>query len=137
MKVFLVIKYSRGNDESAELADTLVTATQVAGHTPFVGWREIRKRHLSAGREWMPFIKTLLSTCDLLILVYEESLRGGFVELGMAYAQSLPIWVLCRRGQSISNSVQGCAEKIILYESLDDVSHRLLKEYRQYKTEPS
>lgn len=81
MEVFLVVKYSRGNDELAELADTLVATTQKAGHTAFVGWQEIRKKHLSAGREWMLFIKTLLSTCDLLILVYEESLRGGFVEI--------------------------------------------------------
>jgi hypothetical protein len=137
MKVFLVVKYSCGNDELAELADTLVTVSQEAGHTPFVGWREIRKRHLSAGRDWMPYIKRLLSTCDLLILVDEESLRGGFVELGMAYAQSLPIWVLCRPGQSISNSVQGCAEKIIRYESFDELSHHLLEAYLQYKTEPS
>jgi hypothetical protein len=136
MKVFLVAKYSRGNDELAALADTFVTATQRAGHTPVVGWREIRKRQLSTGREWMPFIKALLSTCDLLILVYEESLRGGFVELGMAYAQSLPIWVLSKPEQSISNSVQGCAEKLLLYESLDDVSHRLLQAYHQYKAEP-
>lgn len=135
MKVFLVVKYSRGNDGLAELADTLVATTHRAGHTPFVGWREIRQKHLSAGREWMPFIKTLLSTCDLLILVYEESLRGGFVELGMAYAQSLPIWVLSRPGQSISNSVQRCAEKMILYESLDELPQRLFNEYRQYKAE--
>jgi len=62
----------------------------------------------------MPLIKRLLSTCDLLILVYEEALRGGFVELGMASAQSLPIWVLSRSGQSLSNSVRGCAENILL-----------------------
>jgi hypothetical protein len=43
MKVFLAVKYSRENDELAELADTLVAATQRAGHTPFVGWREMRK----------------------------------------------------------------------------------------------
>ena len=36
MKVFLVTKYSRGNDEFAELADALVTVTQAAGHTPFI-----------------------------------------------------------------------------------------------------
>lgn len=137
MKVFLVAKYSRGNDELAELADILVKTTQEAGHTPFVGWREIRHKHLSTGREWMPFIKRLLSTCDLLILVYEESLRGGFVELGMAYALSLPIWVLSRPEQSISNSVQGCAENMLLYESLDELSHCLLEAYRQYETEPS
>jgi hypothetical protein len=137
MKVFLVAKYSRGNDEFAELADTLVTVTRAAGHTPFVGWREIRQRHFSTGGEWMPFIKRLLSTCDLLILVYGEALRGGFVELGMAYAQSIPIWVLSRSGQSLSNSVQGCAEKIILYESLEELSHHLLEAYRQYKAETS
>lgn len=137
MRVFLVARYSRGNDEAEELADTLVAATQAAGHTPFVGWREIRERNLSTGREWMPFIKTLLSTCDLLVLVYEEALRGGFVELGMAYAQALPIWVCSKPGQTISNSVRGCAEKIILYESLDELSRRLLEEYRLYKTELS
>ena len=50
MKVFLVIKYSRGQDDLAELADTLEKATQEAGHTPFVGWREIRdwRKHLIA-----------------------------------------------------------------------------------------
>lgn len=85
----------------------------------------------------MPFIKTLLRTCDLLILVYEESLRRGFVELGMAYAQSLPIWILAKPGQSISSSVQGCAAKMILYESLDEASHRLFNEYRQHKAGPS
>jgi hypothetical protein len=136
MKVFLVIGYKRTTGGSEELADSLVTVTQLADHTPCVGWREIRKRHFSTGREWMPFIKTLLSTCDLLILLYEDSLRGGFVELGIAYAQSLPIWVLSRPGQSISHSVQGCAEKIILYESLDRLPHLLLQAYRQYKTEP-
>ncbi|HLZ55691.1 MAG TPA: hypothetical protein VKR06_01985 [Ktedonosporobacter sp.] len=134
---FLVIKYSRGQDELAELADTLAKATQEAGHTPSVGWREIRERHLSTGHEWMPFIKGMLSTCDLLILVYDESLRGGFVELGMAYAQALPIWVLARPGQSISNSVQGCAEKILLYESLEEASHRLLQAFRQDQSVPS
>jgi len=82
----------------------------------------------------MPFIKSLLDTCDLLILVYEESLRGGFVE---PYALSLPIWVLSRPGQAIFNSVQRCAEKILLYESLDELSQRLLETYRQYETEPS
>ncbi len=126
MRVFLVARYSRGDDEAEELADILETATQEAGHTPFVGWREIRKRQLSTGREWMPFIKRLLSTCDQLVLVYEEALRGGFVELGMAYAQSLPIWVFAKPEQSISNSVRGCAEKIMLYESLDELYHQLV-----------
>ena len=120
MKVFLVPTESRGNDEFAERTDTVGTGTQAAGHTPFVGWREIRQRHCSPGREWMPCIKRLLSTCDLLILVYEEALRGGCVELGMASAQSLPLWVPSRSGQSLSNSVQGCAENMVLSESLDE-----------------
>ena len=136
MKVFLVAKYSRGDDERATFADTLVTATRKAGHTPFVGWREIRNRRLSTGQKWMPFIKESLSTCDLLVLAYEETLRGGFVELGMAYAQSIPIWVLSRPGQPISNTVQGCAEKHLLYENLDELSHRLLEAYQQSRTKP-
>jgi hypothetical protein len=70
----------------------------------------------------MPFLTGLLIPCDLLMLVYEEALRGGFVELGRAPAQSLPLGVFSRSGPSLSNSVRGCAENMLLSERLDECS---------------
>ena len=132
MNIFIVVKYRQGNDELTTLANTLAAATQAVGHLPLVGWREIRKRNFSSGREWMSFIKTMISTCALLVLVYDESLHGGFVELGIAYARAIPIWVLSRPGQMLSNSVGGCAEKIILYESTEALYTHLVKAYQSW-----
>jgi hypothetical protein len=135
MNVFIVVKYNCGNTELDALADELERVTHAVGHRPVVGWREVVQRQFTSGQEWMPFIKQCIRTCNLFILMYDESLRGGFVELGIAYAAQIPIWVLCKEGTRISNSVRGCANKIISYRDLAMASEQLRDAYCTWNTE--
>ena len=96
-----------------------------AGHQAFVAYREIQQRGWQDGREFMPFVRQHLRGSGLLLLVYTPDLRGGLIEAGMAYAWDVPIWLVQRRGERVSSSARGCAERIFAYDDLEALAAML------------
>ena len=111
--------------------------TAAAGHYSCVGFREIRRRNWTDGKIWMPFIKERLAQAQLCVLVYDPALRGGFVELGIAFAYAIPIWLVARRGSPLSRSVAGCATRIIIYKDGGDLEAQLMLAYQVWRPEPA
>ena len=120
MKIFLSMKAPRedGNLRAASLA--FAEVLRAAGHEPFIAWKEIEENGLSP-QQFMPFVREHLRACDLLLVLYHPELRGGLIELGIAYAFGIPIWLAHKSGEILSSSTLGCADRVLQYSSLEDL----------------
>ena len=121
------MKVPRADVELRQAADMLAETISSAGHQPFLATDEIAKRGLTDPQEFIPFARQNLLDSDLVILLYHSELRGGLIEVGMAYAQEIPIWLCHRPGERVSSSLRGCADVTIEYESLEDLQKELLE----------
>jgi hypothetical protein len=124
MKIFLSLKAPSGDDDRRAASLALAQAVESAGHTPLAAWQEIERRGLSP-QEFMPFVREALRACNLLLVVNHPELRGGLIELGIAYAYGIPIWLAHRPTERVSSSALGCASRVLIYQSLDDLKRQL------------
>ena len=125
MKIFVSMKAIRAEVELASVTLALDSAIRTTGHEPFIATQEIANAGMTSPKEFMPFVRSTLASCDLCIIIYHPELRGGLIEAGMAYAQEIPIWLCHRVGERVSSSMRGCADVTIEYESLDDLRIKL------------
>lgn len=128
MHVFLSAKAAHA--EPLALADLIERQVHAAGMTCFVAPRELQRRGLDAG--FMLTIRAEIQRSDLMIVLYAPELRGGLVELGMAYAIDIPIWLLCRAQEKVSNTALECASKVIRYQAADDLRDQLQSAVKQF-----
>ena len=56
-----------------------------------------------------------------MFVFYLPELRGGLIELGITYANQIPIWLCHKAGERVSTSALGCAVIITKYRSLADL----------------
>ena len=132
MNVFISLKVPRGDAELETLAEIVVDAVQTAGHEPFVAPREIVRRSFTDPKDFMPFVRQHAETCDLMIVLYHPELRGGLIELGLAYAHHIPIWLCYKSGQRVSSSARGCADLTVEFTSFDELSEKLTANLREF-----
>jgi hypothetical protein len=125
MEIFISMKVSRGNILREQLAGLIAEAALQAGHTPFVATQEIARRGLTP-QQFMPFVRQRIQQAGLVIVIYDAELRGGLIEEGIAYADGVPIWLLHRQSEQVSSSARACAERVIEYESLDELGELLI-----------
>ncbi len=126
MKIFLSLKVPRENAEQAAFIAAFSEKVQKAGHLPFVAAEEIAKAGMISSDKFMPFIRAQLAETDIFVLLYHPELRGGLIEAGIAYERGIPIRVYCRKGEKISSSLLGCADKIIEYNDMKDLQKKIL-----------
>ena len=120
MKIFLSLKAPRDDGDLRAASLALAEAIHAAGHEPFIAWKEIEEQGLSP-QQFMPFVREHLRACDLILVLYHPELRGGLIELGIAYAYGIPIWLAHQSGATISSSALGCADLVLQYSSLEDL----------------
>jgi nucleoside 2-deoxyribosyltransferase len=136
MKIFLVVKVPRGDTELERLADIVAEVAHQSGHEPFVATYEISNQGLTDPKAFMPFARQHVESSDLMIVLYHPELRGGLVELGIAYANNIPVWLCCKTGEKISSSARGCAGLILEYRSPNELRMKLATNLRQYNLNP-
>lgn len=127
MKVFIAIRLPRPGDGRLELVEVAAQAVAACGHQPFISYLEIINHGLSEPARFMPFVRTHIQSSDLVIVLYDPELRGGLVELGIAYALDVPIWLCYSRGSRVSTSAQGCAARQLIYASPEDLADQLAR----------
>lgn len=123
--IFVCLKYSHPNVD--HLAHTLSEVILAAGHQPVIAYQEITERGFTTGQLWMPFVRDLLHEADLLVVVHDPQLRGGLIEVGIAYALDVPVWLLHQQAETVSHSLLGCAEQILVYEQWADIGPLLAR----------
>jgi len=126
MKAFVSLKFSRGDNELEQLALMMQDTIRQAGYEAFVASREIASQGLTNPKDFMPFVRQQVEDCDLMIVLYHPDLRGGLVELGLAFARGIPIWLCHKPCEKISTSALGCTELTLEYSSLADLRKKLL-----------
>lgn len=130
MRVFIALKVPRGDTQREQLSALLAEQVRLAGHTPFVAWEEIVRAGLTSPAAFMPFVRQAILESDLLLVAYHPELRGGLIEMGIAYAAGIPIWLLHPAGGALSSSARGCAGRVIAYANLDNLRTRLKENFQ-------
>ena len=130
MRVFIALKVPRGDPAREQISALLAEQVRLAGHTPFVAWEEILRAGLTSPAEFMPFVRQAMLKSGLLLAAYHPELRGGLIEMGMAYAWDVPIWLLHPAGQVVSSSALGCASRVSAYADLGDLRMQLQENFR-------
>ena len=125
MKIFLSLKVPRGDAELESIITHLKDVICAAGHIPFVAPEEIANAGITEPKDFMPFVRENLADTNLFIVVYHPDLRGGLIEVGIAYEREIPIW-LCHKGdEKVSSSMLGCANIVLEYKGLDDLKEKV------------
>jgi len=129
MKVFIVVKVPRGDLEREKIASILAAEVRRAGFEPFVAFQELIEREIDSPAEFMPFVRRHIRQSGLALVAYHPELRGGLIEMGIAFEAGIPIWLLHKTGERISSSARGCADRLIEYQSLEDLVRILPAEF--------
>ena len=132
MNVFISLKVPRGDAELETLAEVAAMAVRAAGHDPFLAPHEIAHRGFTSPKDFMPFVRQHAENSDLMIVLYHPELRGGLIELGLAYAHHIPIWLCYKFGQRVSSSARGCADLTVEFTSFDELSEKLTANLREF-----
>ena len=115
MNIFVSIKPAPASEPHPTLADLIEAAIEQAGFTPFIAVQELQKRGLTPG--FMKYIRQQIEQADQMIVLYHPDLRGGLIELGIAYVLGIPIWLAHPTGQKVSTTALECSTKIITYHN--------------------
>ena len=125
-KIFIAMKVPRQGDEERRLiAEMLAESITRSGHEPFISYQEIQGLGSPSPQAFMPFVRQAMRSCQLAIILYDPSLRGGLIEAGLAYAEGIPIWVSQPSGEQVSSSLLGCAERVLVYCDPADLQEQL------------
>jgi hypothetical protein len=124
MKIFLSLKTPRDDGNLRAVSLALADTIHTAGHEPFVAWKEIEEQGLSP-QQFMSFVRENLRRSDLLLVLYHPQLRGGLIELGIAFAFGIPIWLAHRGEEQVSSSAMGCADLVLEYTSRDELKEKI------------
>jgi nucleoside 2-deoxyribosyltransferase len=128
MKVFIAVRVPRSTPEPGVVIHAVIQAVKVGGHTPFLAYLEIARRGLSP-EEFMPYVRQEISTSDLIIVVYSADLRGGLIELGIAYGLGKPVWLAARSGEPVSSSALASASQVFEYTTAQELKTKLQQSF--------
>jgi nucleoside 2-deoxyribosyltransferase len=120
MKFFIAMRVPRDDPSAELLASAVAGVLNSTGNTPFIAYQEIARRGLSP-EQFMPYVRGEISTSNIVLVVYSPDLRGGLIELGIAYALGVPVWMAVHNGERVSRSARACASKIIEYTTLQEL----------------
>ena len=124
--IFVGMKVPRGDPEKERLAELVSQTLRQAGHEVFLAYREIEQRGLVHPTAFMALVREQITAADRVLILYDAELRGGLIELGIAYACGKPVWLAHRAGERVSSSALGCAESVVEYRTLEELAGQLL-----------
>ena len=125
MKIFISLKVPRGDEELRLVSDLLLATVKSAGYQPFLATDEIARAGLTASQDFMPFVRKHIADTELFIIIYHPELRGGLIEVGIAYERRIPIWLCHKKDEKVSSSMLGCADVVITYNDVDDLREKV------------
>jgi len=134
MKILIVTKALRDQPQRESMVNSVVEQVRQAGHEAFLAYHEIIRQGLVDAQEFMPFARHHIRKSSLVVVLYEPDLRGGLIEMGIAYAYDVPIWLIYRLGERLPSSALGCARQVIPYTSPEDLSSQLSLALNELKT---
>lgn len=123
MKIYLAIKFHSDFSNRAFIEE-LSSALERAGHTTIVAVRDFEQWGALkfSNKEIMTQDFKAIKESDLLLVEFSEKGVGLGVATGFAKALGKPIVVIAKTGSEISDTIEGTADKIIFYNSVDELT---------------
>ncbi|UYP47388.1 hypothetical protein NEF87_003673 [Candidatus Lokiarchaeum ossiferum] len=122
MKIYLAIKYHPDNT-NREFITELANKLENAGIDSIIAVKDLEqwgKIHFTP-QKLMDLSFKQIDLCDALVLEFSEKGVGLGIEAGYCYARKIPIYVIAKQGSDISNTIQGIATEIYLYDQLSEL----------------
>jgi len=132
VRVFISSRVPKAGDGREEVVSAAVRAALDAGWQPFVAFQEIQRRGLRQAAAFMPYVRAAIETSQLVLVLYDSELRGGLIELGIAYALGVPLWLCHRQDTPVSSSALGCAAQVIAYHGAADLTAQLRQRFTHF-----
>lgn len=130
MKMYVTSRFKDATTHKDDI-EHLCRAVKTAGYDDFSFIRDIEQfnpHHFATQQEvWQASLDSLRQCDALLIDVSDQPSGGRNVEVGMAYALGMPIFVIVRRGTPYKSFYDGVATKVIVYNTIDDIVSELPK----------
>jgi len=125
MRVYITSRF-KGSAENKKEIEELCAAVRSADMEDFHFIRDVEKyqpNFFSTQQEVWVAAKNSLKECDaLLVDVTDDPSGGRVVEVGMAFALNLPIFVVAKKGTLYKDFYNGVAARIFEYEDIGDIS---------------
>jgi nucleoside 2-deoxyribosyltransferase len=126
MKVYVTARF-KGDENKSEI-EQLCRAVQKSGMQDFCFVRDVenyRKTFDNPKELWTRALQEI-KNCDALLIDVSDAPSGGrVVEVGIAYALNLPIFVAARKDTNFKELYSGVATKILSYDRYDDITPQL------------
>ncbi|HRW05448.1 MAG TPA: DinB family protein [Caldilineaceae bacterium] len=123
MHLYLAIKY-HANGQNRALIEALSATLSAAGHRSTCVFRDIEQW----GAKELPPAALMrhsfraIDAADLVLLEFSEKGVGLGIEAGYAHSQGKPVVVIARTGSEISTTLQGIAQQVFFYDTLEDLA---------------
>lgn len=127
MKVYIAVRFKGANDNKDHI-EQMSTGLNAAGMEAFCFVRDIEHyQHVydDPKQLWQDALREI-KACDAMLIDVSDTPSGGrLVELGIAYALGLPIFVITKPGVPRKGFYDGVAAKVIKYTSYADITKAL------------
>ena len=122
MKVFLSIKYY-DDMRNKNLIESICNLLEGKGIEIFVFARDIQnyKKCKLSPQEIMKIAFDEIKSSDILLVDASELSIGVGIEVGFAYSNNIPIYLIANNKAYVSNSVKGVSEKSIFYDNVSEI----------------
>lgn len=125
LKAFLSLKFYEG-DVSKKMVDGITEALAKVNIHTFVAVRDIEKYGEVKGLDMQNFMPKYafpeMETSNLMVIEYSEAGAGLGMGADHAYCHSVPLYLVAKTGSKISTTVNSVAEKVIFYDTYDDIT---------------
>lgn len=125
LKAFLSLKFYEG-DVSKKMVDGITEALAKVNIHTFVAVRDIEKYGAVQGLDMQNFMPKYafpeMETSNLMVIEYSEAGAGLGMGADHAYCHSVPLYLVAKTGSKISTTVNSVAEKVIFYDTYDDIT---------------
>ena len=122
MKIYLAIKF-HSDFSNREFIEQISSALEKAGHSTVVAVRDFEQWGVLkfSNKQIMKQDFEAIQGVDMLLVEFSEKGVGLGVATGFAKALNKPIVVIAKTGTEISDTIEGTADRIIFYDSIDDL----------------
>ncbi len=128
MKVYITARF-KGSENKSEIEE-LCAAVKAAGMEDFCFIRDVEnyQKTFDNPKDLWERSKLEIQKCDALLIDVSDSPSGGrVVEVGIAYALGLPIFVIAKSGAEYKGFFDGVATQVIRYKKYSDIVAPLSK----------
>mgnify|MGYP001601088360 CR=1 FL=1 len=121
MKIFITSTFEEGNNKGE--IEKLCSIVKGSGFEDFCFIRDVEnyKKIFQNPKQLMSRAGEEINKCDALLFDATNKSTGRAIEVGIAYSGRKKIIVIMRKGTEIKDTLNGVADAVIIYNTIEDI----------------